>query len=320
MNTNQQAQQHNANQNGGENRTRGHARRISTSLTAVTVLTAVASLVAPARPALACDTCESKYKPGTYTGEALRIGNGVAYSWVTLNEKGKPAALGVTITESALEGLPATPPKGTFGYDYVLSLPEQAGKTAFKHVGFGWNPQGHEPPGIYDRAHFDVHFYMITPEAREKITAKGADVERCRKPLPAGFAPAGYVYAKGTEVPMMGGHFIDPKSPEFNGKEFTTTFLYGAYDGNLIFFEPMLTKAFLETKPQMREVISVPTSYANGAFYPTAYSVRYDPARREYNIAIEGMTWRESAGKTPVRAAKTKPAAVTARRQVARRK
>jgi hypothetical protein len=319
MNTNQRAQQHYANENGEETSMRRTARRIKSLFALVTALAAVASLLAPARPALACDTCESKYKPGTYTGEALRIGNGVAYSWVTLNEKGKPAALGVTITEAALEGLPATPPKGTFGYDYVLRLPEQAGKTAFKHVGLGWNPQGHEPPGVYDKAHFDVHFYMITPEAREKITAKGADVERCRKPLPAGFAPAGYVYAKGTEVPMMGGHWIDPKSPEFNGKEFTTTFIYGSYDGNLIFFEPMLTKAYLETKPQMREVISVPGSYAKGAFYPTAYSVRYDPTRREYNIAIEEMTWRAAAGKTPVRAT-AKPAVGKTGKQVARRK
>ena len=23
-----------------------------------------------------------------------------------------------------------------------------------------WNPHGHIPPGIYDRPHFDVHFYM----------------------------------------------------------------------------------------------------------------------------------------------------------------
>ena len=45
----------------------------------------------------ACDTCESPYRPGTYTGSAQRLGDGVAYSWVRLDEKGKPAAIGVTL-------------------------------------------------------------------------------------------------------------------------------------------------------------------------------------------------------------------------------
>jgi hypothetical protein len=29
----------------------------------------------------------------------------------------------------------------------------------------------------------------------------------------------------------MGVHWIDPKSPEFNGGKFTQTFIFGSYDG-----------------------------------------------------------------------------------------
>jgi hypothetical protein len=67
----------------------------------------------------------------------------------------------------------------------------------------------------------------------------------------------------------------------------------------MIHFEPMITKAFLESKPDFSQVIQVPTSYAKSGYYPTRYSVRYDVVRREYTIALEGMTWREAAQKAP---------------------
>jgi hypothetical protein len=271
-------------------------RRCSAWKAAVTALSAL-SIVS--RPALACDTCESKFRPGTYTGEAKRVGNGVAYSWVTLGEKGKPASIGVTLTETALEGLPATAPAGMLGHMFLLMLPKQAMKTAFDHISLDWNPKGHEPPGVYDTPHFDFHFYMISPQAREKITATGDDIARCRKSVPAAFSPQGYVYAKGTEVPMMGGHWVDPKAPELNGRPFTKTFLYGSYDGKMIHFEPMITKAYLQTKPDFSEPIKVPASYLKSAYYPTRYRIRHDPVRREVTVALEGMTWRSAAADRP---------------------
>jgi hypothetical protein len=297
------------------------ARRIYAPFAAL----AAALLAGPTGIAAACPTCDSDYKPGTYTGEAQRVGNGVAYTWVTLDQKGKPAALGVTLTETALEGLPQTQPEGGLGPEYMLMLPKEAKRTAFQHVSLGWNPLGHEPPGVYDTAHFDFHFYMITPEDREKITATGADIVTCRKPVPAAFAPAGYVYAPGTEVPMMGGHWVDPKAPELNGQPFTKTFLYGSYNGKMIHFEPMITRAYLETKPDFSTEIQVPASYLKGAYYPTRYSIRHDAVRREYTIALEGMTWREGAQKAPAPAVsaaarRSTPAASASRKAATRSK
>ena len=141
---------------------------------------------------------------------------------------------------------------------------------------------------------------MIPPQAREKITAIGGDIARCRKSVPAAFSPQGYVYAKGTEVPTMGGHRVDPKAPELNGRPFTKTFLYGSYDGKMIHFEPMITRAFLEMKPDFSQAIQVPASYVKSAYYPTRYSIRYDAVRREVSVALEGMTWRQGAAdRTP---------------------
>src|SRR5262245_7749098 len=114
---------------------------------------ALASLVTlsltVSRPSLACDTCKT---PGLHIGETRILGNGTIYSWLNLNEKGEPPAIGVTLTETALEGLPANPPSAQMpGMEYTLRLPKQASVTAFDHIGFDWNPKGHEPSGIYDK-------------------------------------------------------------------------------------------------------------------------------------------------------------------------
>ncbi|UUZ55880.1 FAD-dependent monooxygenase [Massilia sp. H-1] len=47
----------------------------------------------------------------------------------------------------------------------------------------------------------------------------------------------------------MGNHYADGKSPEFNGGSFTHTFILGAFDGGITFYEPMLTKEYLQSEP-----------------------------------------------------------------------
>ncbi len=49
----------------------------------------------------------------------------------------------------------------------------------------------------------------------------------------------------------MGNHLLDSRSPELKDSlPFGSTFIYGAYDGELIFWEPMIT---LELLRQTRE-------------------------------------------------------------------
>ena len=51
----------------------------------------------------------------------------------------------------------------------------------------------------------------------------------------------------------MGAHWLDITSPELNQenpKSFTQTFIYGSYDGKVIFMEPMITKAFMDSTSQ----------------------------------------------------------------------
>jgi hypothetical protein len=231
-------------------------------------------------------------KDKTIVGETKPFGKGQVRSWVNLDRNGNPTAIGLTFSEEALSTLPKEPPPGAEGTEVSLALPKQAGATAFQHIGLNWNPKGHEPEKIYDLAHFDFHFYMITEEERGRITAKGDDLLKSRREPAAEFVPEGYVHVPNSEFARMGSHWVNPLSKELQGQVFTTTFIYGSYDGRLVFAEPMITKSFLETKTNITEVIKLPAKYARNAYYPTKYSVRYDPITKEYTVALEGMTLR----------------------------
>jgi hypothetical protein len=225
-------------------------------------------------------------------GETKPLGKGQVRSWMSLDKDGNPTAIGLTFTEEALKTVPQEPPPGAEGTEVSLALPAQAAATAFKHIGLNWNPRGHEPEKIYDLPHFDFHFYMITEEERGQITAKGDDLLRSKREPAAEFVPEGYVHAPNSEFARMGSHWVNPLSKELQGQVFTTTFIYGSYDGRLVFAEPMISKSFLETKTNVTELIKLPAKYARNAYYPTKYSVRYDPVTKEYTVALEGMTLR----------------------------
>jgi hypothetical protein len=60
----------------------------------------------------------------------------------------------------------------------------------------------------------------------------------------------------------------------------------------MIFAEPMVTKAFLETKPDFRAPIATPARYAAAGRYPTEYRVYWNEATREYRVALSGLVER----------------------------
>ncbi len=127
---------------------------------------------------------------------------------------------------------------GSSGGELFLTLPSQASATGFTVLGLEWNPHGHEPPGVYDRPHFDLHFYYI-PDSKRMTIPGGVVGAVDPKLLPAGYSQPG------PTVPMMGGHSVDLTNAEWNGGIFTQTFIYGFFEGKEIFLEPMVTQAYL---------------------------------------------------------------------------
>ncbi|QKT03359.1 DUF5602 domain-containing protein [Ectothiorhodospiraceae bacterium 2226] len=252
-----------------------------------------AGVVSVLTGALALSGCAGGYdqasRAGTYEGPPTAVGEGEARSFVTLDAQGEPIALGVRLSPAALTGLPSDVGHAGPAVEYRLDLPPEAAATGYDHVTVDWNPHGHFPPGVYDVAHFDFHFYLIDDEARNRITGEGEDRARASKAPATEFMPAGYVLPEGTDEPRMGAHAIHPGAPEFNQQPFTKTFIYGFYDGEMVFVEPMVTKAFLETRADVREAIPLPERYHRTAYYPTEYRVGYDAETEAHVVVLEGL-------------------------------
>jgi hypothetical protein len=223
-------------------------------------------------------------------GAPVKVGNGTARTYIEMDGD-TPTSIGVALTEEAMTGLQghhepgAVPmPDGHSMYEHLLPLPA-VNPTQFKLVVLNWNPGGHEPPGIYDTPHFDFHFYTIDDVTRSTISPANPRFEQLGAMHPAPeFIAAGYVPAA-PAVPGMGLHWVDPTSPELNGKPFTRTFIYGSWDGRVIFEEPMITKAYLESKVDSTFPLPRAARYERG-YHANSYRIRWDGVRREYRVAL----------------------------------
>lgn len=262
---------------------------------------------------------------GTVYGKPQILGKGSAQFYATLDAKGAPQAIGVTFEEGMLEELPAAPntysrcfdkngdgtigPRGECNGDYELTfhLADQVADPSqmpFKWVSVNWNPEGHPPPAPPPWAvpHFDFHFYIQDRESVRAIRPGRCselidcdDFKRAQNPVPAKYVHADHIDV-GAAVPDMGNHLIDSKSPELaeNGPPFTHTFIFGAYDGHVTFYEPMITRAFLESRPDTCAAIKLPQAWELKGYYPTQYCMRYHNSEGRYTVSLEGFKFRET--------------------------
>jgi hypothetical protein len=262
-------------------------------------------------------------------GTPAKLGNGMIRTYVVLDQKnsGRPLEVGVAMSEASLDGLPAPTAMSAEmkGHDhgpsngnvYLLDLPAQ-NPTPYKFVQFDWNPSGHEPEGVYTLPHFDFHFYTVPVEVRNSIVPsdpqyfeKAANLPQQSERYPfyldagtlAGGAPQGAV-----SVPLMGLHWLDVRSPELQQlagnpgawQPFTKTFIYGSWNGQFIFDEPMITRAHILAKKTatdpavIDEIIPVSTAqrYSPAGFYPSAYRIMWDAQAKEYRVALTQLSWR----------------------------
>lgn len=218
-------------------------------------------------------------------GVDIRIGAGTAHSFIEFDAKDLPVSLGMEFTGGALQSLP------THDREFILPLPPGTILAPYNHVAINWNPHGHFPDEVYGVPHFDFHFYFITEKIRNKIRCSNNNNDPCtRMPLEE-YTPPYYVPAPGG-VSKMGWHWVDSRSPELNGKPFTTTFIYGFYRGEFIFVEPMMSHSFLLTKPQFEQDIETPPKVKLPGYYPRSYSLKFDAAKDLYTIRLQKLQLR----------------------------
>ena len=304
----------------------------SRSFATASVALAIASFVACSEPGstgVTSNTSASLDRAGfdqagahRQYGAAQQVGNGTVRTYIVTDQKngGRPLEVGVALSEQALEGLPApvesTDPMANM-HMYTLELPGR-NPTQYRFVQFDWNPKGHEPDSVYTYAHFDFHFYTVPVEVRNSIlpsdpqyAAKAANypAPEYRPPFYLDAATAANAPAAAVTIPMMGLHWLDVRSPELQKltgnpagyRPFTKTFIYGTWDGQFIFDEPMITRAYIlekktATDPSVvDEVVPVPTAqkYSPAGFYPSAYRITWDAQQKEYRIALTQLSWKE---------------------------
>ncbi len=255
-------------------------------------------------------------------GAPQKVGNGTVRTYIVMDQKngGRPLEVGVALSERALEGLPApvasSDPMANM-HMYTLDLPAK-NPTQYKFVQFDWNPAGHEPAGVYDLPHFDFHFYTVPVEVRNSIlpsdpqyATKAANypAPEYRAPFYLDAATAAGAPAAAVTIPMMGLHWLDVRSPELQMltgnpqgyRPFTKTFIYGTWNGQFIFDEPMITRAHILEKRTATDPlvvdelvpVSTPAKYSPAGFYPSAYRISWDAQQKEYRIALTQLNWQE---------------------------
>jgi len=278
-------------------------------------------LAGPIAVLAGCASMSSETQGTRNLGWSAPLGKGSVATYAEFDRQGTPKAIGVAFSATALDGLPAASDhhrcharskegaidaatKCQESVEHVLPLPDAAARRAdmpFKWVLLNWNHVGHIPPGIYDVPHFDVHFEMapIAEVFAIEPGPCGPEYVRCdqfqiaKKPLPSNYVHADYSDVDAV-VPTMGNHLIDLTGPEFNKQPFTRSWIYGVYDGRVIFYEEMVTRAHLVNKPNTCTPIKSPKAVATRGFYPTVSCIRHDAATNEYTVSLEGFVLREA--------------------------
>jgi hypothetical protein len=265
---------------------------------------------------------EASSKVAKVSGEPVQLGAGTVQAYADLNPDGSPIAIGLALSESSLATLPKDRGKnearcfdvnGDGDLDVhteclgdhpvtvsLLDILAKSPETHFKWIGLDYNPLGHVPPGVYDLPHFDVHFYTASREDIRRIRPGTCgefvdceDFQRGIKPVPAKYLPPDFVDVQAV-VPDMGNHLIDVTSPELGDPpvRFTHTFIYGAYDGRITFYEPMITTEFLTSTPNVCVPIRQPQAWQVAGYYPTEYCMRHLENEAIYTISLESFVHR----------------------------
>ena len=289
-------------------------------------------LIAVAMLSLAgCASIDSQTPAGRNLGWQVPLGQGTVTSYAEFDGSGAPTAIGVAWSKAALDGLPAgsdmhrcygrdkegavnaaTQCEQTF--EHVIPLPDSVARRAdvpFKWVLLNWNPHGHIPPGVYDVPHFDVHFEMVPIADVFAIEPGpcGPELVRCdqfkiaKKPLPPNYMQADFRDVDAV-VPAMGNHLIDVTGPEFHKQPFTHSWIYGVYDGKVIFYEQMVSRAYLLGKPDGCTPIKLPRAVATNGYYPSMSCFRHDPRTGDYTASMEKFVYRTASAPDPIPASK----------------
>jgi len=230
-------------------------------------------------------SCRKQDNPiKTVYGPAVPIGDGIGRAWVVEDASGKPTAVGIMLSEAALNSLPE------MNEEYILTFDPSSATDFYKFVCLNWSAKGHIPINVYDISHFDIHFYTIEQSERMMIGSNGS-AEIIVAPTTK-YIPSSYELLIGG-APTMGAHWFDVIGPEFNGTTFDKTFIWGSNNGQFVFWEPMITHDYLLSHSNSETALRQPAAFQKDGWYPKSYTVNYSSSPNQYMIALSNLTFQK---------------------------
>ena len=240
---------------------------------------------------LACIAPFAAHAQSIEFGTEMPLGSGTVRAFAETDATGIATRIGVEMTEEAVASL---------GHDMVfitVPLPEAATSAGYDHVSLDWMPHGHAPDTLFGLPHFDVHFYMTT-EA-ERLAIDPSDplyMEKAANRPSADLMPANFMPPPELDpIPAMGEHWVDVTDPVFSGEPFEAVLIYGAWDGEVIFVEPMVTRDLLVSRRDFGGKLGQPERVAEAVSLPTAWSVSFDAASGAHVVSIDALVPRVPA-------------------------
>jgi hypothetical protein len=197
------------------------------------------------------------------------------------------ATIPMAVVENSPDDAPMTwPPTMAAG----IPMPADArGATGINHMTIYWEPHGH-PPTPFLTPHFDFHFYVIGDSARMAIS--------CADSTKPAELPPGYTlpdmdlpeigHLPGVCVPQMGMHALVTTELQ-DTVTFSGTMVMGFYQGQPIFYEPMIARAKLLERRSFSLPMATPAGLGAGVHYPTRFDAEYDPAIPGYRLVFSGL-------------------------------
>ena len=211
-------------------------------------------------------------------------------TWVVM-EGGAAVELGATVPISIVEAVPSDaemvwPPQQLA----TVALPAQA-KSALglDHLGINWEAHGHPPTPFLD-PHFDFHFYYLS---QSEVRAIDCSDDTKPSKLPARHAlpdidVPGLGMLVGLCVPQMGMHAMTEEELEAT-EPFEASLLVGYYGGEVISFEPMVSRERLLERSDFSPPVPTMENLPAGVHYPTEFRAEYDAARKQYRMVFTGF-------------------------------
>ncbi len=85
---------------------------------------------------------------------------------------------------------------------------------------------------------------------------------------------------------------LDMTASELAGSPFVQTWIYGTLDGDISFFEPMITMAYLQNlKGKECYNLKMPQVFGEPGYYPTRTCNQFNRGQGTYQIILDKFKW-----------------------------